>query len=58
MYFAGNGPIENLVCVLYPDGAGQIQESGRDQGHSTGHCARGHVLLNGVEPGLLSLRLR
>lgn len=31
---AGNGAINNLVWTLYPDGLGQIQESGRDQGHS------------------------
>lgn len=30
----GNGAIEHLVWQLYPDGLGQIQESGRDQGHS------------------------
>ena len=31
---AGNGAIEHLVWKLYPDGLGQVQESGRDQGHS------------------------
>ncbi len=31
---AGNGAIDHLVWQLYPDGLGQIQESGRDQGHS------------------------
>ena len=31
---AGNGSIEHLVWKLYPDGLGQVQESGRDQGHT------------------------
>lgn len=31
---AGNGSIEHVVWQLYPDGLGQVQESGRDQGHS------------------------
>ena len=31
----GNGSIQNLVWKLYPDGLGQWQESGRDQGHTT-----------------------
>ncbi|VWB61992.1 membrane protein [Burkholderia lata] len=31
---AGNGSIEHLVWTLYPDGLGQVQESGRDQGHT------------------------
>ncbi|WP_230414054.1 alginate lyase family protein [Collimonas silvisoli] len=31
---AGNGAIEHFVWKLYPDGLGQTQESGRDQGHS------------------------
>jgi hypothetical protein len=31
---AGNGAIEHVVWKLYPDGLGQVQESGRDQGHS------------------------
>ncbi len=30
----GNGSIENLVWKLHDGGLGQIQESGRDQGHS------------------------
>ena len=30
----GNGAIGHLVWKLYPDGLGQVQESGRDQGHS------------------------
>ena len=30
----GNGSIEHVVWKLYPDGLGQVQESGRDQGHS------------------------
>lgn len=30
----GNGAIEHVIWKLYPDGLGQIQESGRDQGHS------------------------
>jgi hypothetical protein len=30
----GNGAIEHAVWQLYPDGLGQLQESGRDQGHS------------------------
>lgn len=32
---AGNGAIGHLVWKLHPNGLGQIQESGRDQGHST-----------------------
>jgi hypothetical protein len=32
---AGNGAIEHAVWMLYPDGLGQLQESGRDQGHNT-----------------------
>lgn len=32
---AGNGSIRNLVWKLHDGGLGQIQESGRDQGHST-----------------------
>lgn len=32
---AGNGAIENAVWKIYPDGLGQVQESGRDQGHAT-----------------------
>lgn len=31
---AGNGSIEHVVWKLYPDGLGQVQESGRDQGHT------------------------
>ncbi|RQZ38536.1 cell wall anchor protein [Burkholderia sp. Bp9090] len=31
---AGNGSIEHVVWKLYPDGLGQLQESGRDQGHA------------------------
>lgn len=31
---AGNGSIEHLVWKLYPNGLGQVQESGRDQGHT------------------------
>ena len=30
----GNGAIEHAVWMLYPDGLGQVQESGRDQGHT------------------------
>ncbi|XAH23132.1 alginate lyase family protein [Xylophilus sp. GW821-FHT01B05] len=30
----GNGALEQLVWQLYPEGLGQVQESGRDQGHS------------------------
>jgi hypothetical protein len=30
----GNGAIEHVVWKLYPDGLGQVQESGRDQGHT------------------------
>lgn len=30
----GNGAIDQLVWRLYPDGLGQTQESGRDQGHN------------------------
>lgn len=30
----GNGAIDHLVCKIYPDGLGQVQENGRDQGHS------------------------
>ena len=32
---AGNGSIEHAVYYIHPDGLGQWQESGRDQGHST-----------------------
>ena len=32
---AGNGSIEHVVWKIYPDGLGQTQESGRDQGHNT-----------------------
>ncbi|PYE74832.1 alginate lyase [Xylophilus ampelinus] len=31
----GNGAIDKLVWKIYPDGLGQTQESGRDQGHNT-----------------------
>ncbi|HEY8906878.1 MAG TPA: alginate lyase family protein [Rhodoferax sp.] len=31
---AGNGAIEHAVWKLYPEGLGQTQESGRDQGHN------------------------
>ncbi|MCF5669072.1 cell wall anchor protein [Pseudomonas marginalis] len=31
---AGNGAIEHLVWKLYGNGLGQVQESGRDQGHT------------------------
>ena len=31
----GNGAIDHVVWKLYPDGLGQTQESGRDQGHNT-----------------------
>lgn len=30
----GNGALAQLVWKLYPEGLGQLQESGRDQGHS------------------------
>lgn len=30
----GNGAIEHVVWKLYPNGLGQVQESGRDQGHT------------------------
>lgn len=30
----GNGSIQHLIWKLYPDGLGQVQESGRDQGHA------------------------
>ncbi|WP_338642036.1 alginate lyase family protein [Burkholderia pyrrocinia] len=33
---AGNGSIEHVVWKLYPDGLGQVQESGRDQGQWNG----------------------
>lgn len=33
---AGNGSIMKVVPFLHPDGLGQWQESGRDQGHSIG----------------------
>jgi hypothetical protein len=32
---AGNGNIMNAVNYIYPDGLGQWQESGRDQGHAS-----------------------
>lgn len=31
----GNGAINHLVWKIYPEGLGQTQESGRDQGHNT-----------------------
>ncbi len=31
----GNGAIEHAVWKIYPEGLGQVQESGRDQGHNT-----------------------
>lgn len=34
-YGAGNGAIANAVYFIHPDGLGQWQESGRDQGHTT-----------------------
>lgn len=30
----GNGAVAQAVCYVHPDGLGQWQESGRDQGHS------------------------
>ncbi len=35
MHGAGNGNIDSAVWYLHPDGLGQWQESGRDQGHAT-----------------------
>lgn len=34
-YGAGNGAIGNAVYFIHPNGLGQWQESGRDQGHTT-----------------------
>ncbi|NLR57464.1 cell wall anchor protein [Chitinophaga polysaccharea] len=34
-YGAGNGAISHAVYFIHPDGLGQWQESGRDQGHTT-----------------------
>ncbi|MBS0030539.1 alginate lyase family protein [Chitinophaga sp. 22321] len=34
-YGAGNGAVANAVYFIHPDGLGQWQESGRDQGHTT-----------------------
>lgn len=31
----GNGAIQHAVWQIHPDGLGQVQESGRDQGHAT-----------------------
>jgi hypothetical protein len=31
----GNGAINQVIWKIYPDGLGQTQESGRDQGHNT-----------------------
>ena len=31
----GMGAIRNAICFVHPDGLGQWQESGRDQGHTT-----------------------
>jgi hypothetical protein len=31
----GNGAIDHVIWKLHPDGLGQTQESGRDQGHNT-----------------------
>lgn len=33
-YGPGNGAIKNAVYYIHPDGSGQWQESGRDQGHT------------------------
>lgn len=33
-YGAGNGSIGNAVYYMHPDNLGQVQESGRDQGHN------------------------
>ncbi|WP_321345272.1 alginate lyase family protein [uncultured Draconibacterium sp.] len=30
----GNGSLKNAIYYIHPDGLGQLQESGRDQGHS------------------------
>jgi hypothetical protein len=30
----GNGQLENVIYFIHPNGLGQLQESGRDQGHS------------------------
>ncbi|UUQ65372.1 alginate lyase family protein [Pseudomonas fuscovaginae UPB0736] len=35
----GNGSIDHVVWKLYPQGLGQTQESGRDQGHNTLNAA-------------------
>jgi hypothetical protein len=32
---AGNGAVKQLVWKIHEDGLGQLQESGRDQGHAT-----------------------
>jgi hypothetical protein len=34
-YGKGNGAIHQAVNFIYPGGLGQMQESGRDQGHCT-----------------------
>ncbi len=31
----GNGSIDHVIWKIYPEGLGQTQESGRDQGHNT-----------------------
>lgn len=31
---AGNGQLKNAIYFIYPNGLGQMQESGRDQGHA------------------------
>ncbi len=32
---AGNGQLKKAIYFIHPDGLGQMQESGRDQGHAT-----------------------
>ena len=34
----GNGSLKNAIYYIHPDGLGQLQESGRDQGHSSIVC--------------------
>ena len=49
---AGNGQLKKVIYFIHPDGLGQLQESGRDQGHAL-LCVglMGDHLRNGLESG-------
>ncbi len=56
---AGQGSIGNAVLYVHPDGSGQWQESGRDQGHATlGPDAHGRRVRDRLESRRRPLRLR